>query len=86
MNKKIVAFHSYQLGERGTEIHMHNLAKYNIEILGNESIVISTSSRPTPTLLMFEKEFKTFLYSDVWITDGINLALKTSIEKNMRRK
>ena len=44
MPKKVVAFHSYQLGERGTEIHMYNLAKYNRDILGNESIIISTSS------------------------------------------
>ena len=27
------------------------------------------------------KEFKTFLYSDVWIPDGVNLNLRTSIEK-----
>jgi hypothetical protein len=81
MSKKIVAFHSYQLGERGTEIHMYNLAKYNRDILGNESIIISTSSRPTPTLSMFEKEFKTFLYSDVWNPNGVNLNLRTSIEK-----
>jgi hypothetical protein len=81
MSKKIVAFHSYQLGERGTEIHMYNLAKYNQEILGNESIIISTNTRPTPSLHMFEKKFKTFLYDDVWIRDRQNNKLRNSIER-----
>ncbi len=58
---KVVAFHSYQLGERGTEIHMYKYAKYNREILGNESLIISTSARPTPSFEMFNKEFKTIL-------------------------
>lgn len=78
---KIIAFHSYQLGERGTEVHMYNLAKYNRDILGNKSIIISTSSRPTPTLNMFQKDFETYLYQDVWLPDGINLNLRRSIEK-----
>lgn len=81
MSKKIVAFHSYQLGERGTEIHMYNLAKYNQEILGNESIIISTNTRPTPSLPMFQKEFKTFLYEDVWLSDRQNNKLRSSLEK-----
>ncbi len=77
---KKVAFHSYQLGERGTEVHMYKMAKYNREILGNESIIISTSSRPHPSLPLF-KEFPTFLYPEVWVNDGVNLSLRTSIEK-----
>lgn len=81
MSKKIVAFHSYQLGERGTEIHMFKNAKYNRDILGNDSIIISTSSRPMPSLKMFENEFKVFLYQDSWVNDGMNLKLRSSIEK-----
>ena len=49
-----IAFHSYQLGERGTEVCLYKYAKYNREILGNESIIISTSSRPTPCLNRFK--------------------------------
>ena len=49
-----VAFHSYQLGDRGTEVCLYKYAKYNQETLGNESIIISTSTRPTPTLDMFQ--------------------------------
>lgn len=77
---KIIAFHSYQLGERGTETHMYNLAKYNQEILGNKSIIISTNTRPTPSLSMFQKDFKTILYDDVWQQDGVNQKLRTKLE------
>ena len=76
-----IAFHSYQLGDRGTEICLYKYAKYNQEILGNESIIISTSSRPTPSLGRFEKEFKTILYPDVWQNTGHNSALKNTLEK-----
>jgi len=76
-----IAFHSYQLGDRGTEICLHKYAKYNQEILGNESVIISTSSRPTPTLERFEKDFKTILYPDVWQNTGSNPELKNTLEK-----
>ena len=36
-----IAFHNNQLSLRGTEVAMYDYAKYNEEILGNESIVIS---------------------------------------------
>jgi len=75
-----IAFHSYQLGERGTEICLYKYAKYNREILGNESIIISTSSRPTPSLNRF-KEFPTFLYNNVWLPDGKNDELRAVLEK-----
>lgn len=76
-----IAFHSYQLGDRGTEICLYKYAKYNQEILGNESVIISTSSRPTPTLGRFEDEFKTILYPDVWQDSGHNPDLKNTLEK-----
>lgn len=79
MSKK-VAFHSYQLGERGTEICLYKYAKYNREILGNESVIISTSSRPIPSAERF-REFSTFLYSNVWQPDGVNLELRKTLEK-----
>lgn len=74
-----IAFHSYQLGDRGTEICLHKYAKYNQEILGNESIIISTSSRPTPSLPRF-KDFKTILYPEIWVNDGKNDVLRTKLE------
>ncbi len=36
-----IAFHSNQLGIRGTEVAMYDYARYNEELLGNESIIIS---------------------------------------------
>ena len=36
-----IAFHSNQLGVRGTEIALYDYAFYNREILGNDSIIIS---------------------------------------------
>jgi len=75
-----IAFHSYQLGGRGTEIALYKYAKYNKEILGNESIIVSTNSRPSPTLKRFENEFKVVLYPDVWISDGKNDSLRNTLE------
>ena len=79
MSKMKIAFHSYQLGDRGTEICLYKYAKYNREILGNESIIISTSSRPTPSLIRFN-DFETILYPDVWMNDGKNDSLRNTLE------
>ena len=75
-----IAFHSYQLGERGTEICLYKYAKYNQEILGNESIIISTSSRPMPSAQRF-KDFPTFVYPTVWRSDRQNQGLKSLLMK-----
>ena len=76
-----IAFHSYQLGDRGTEICLYKYAKYNQEILGNESVIISTSSRPTPSLDRFKNEFDTILYPEVWKNHKHNSHLKSALEK-----
>lgn len=75
-----VAFHSYQLGERGTEICLYKYAVGNRDILGHESFIVSTSSRPTPSLARF-REFPTMLYPDVWVNDGKNIELRTTLER-----
>lgn len=80
MSKRIL-FHSYQLGERGTEVAMFKYAKYNQEILGNESIIVSTNSRPMPSLGMFKKEFPVIGYTNVWKNDGRNDALRSTLER-----
>ena len=61
-----IAFHSFQLGDRGTEVCLYKYAKYNREILGHESLIISTNTRPTPTIQRFEEEFETIIYPHVW--------------------
>jgi hypothetical protein len=73
--KKII-LHSYQLGSRGTEICLYKYAKYLREFLGVDPIIVSTSSRPTPTLDRFKKEFKTYLYDSVWKPDGQNYEIR----------
>jgi hypothetical protein len=77
--KKTVAFHSNQLGDRGTEICLYKYAKYNRDILGNRSIIISSSSKPYPSASRF-KEFTTYLYPHVWQNDKRNDAIRSCIE------
>ena len=84
-----IAFHSFQLGDRGTEICLYKYAKYNREVLGNESVIISTDSRPTPTYDRFAAEFETILYSHVWSNqglDGCNDILKQHLESIVDNK
>lgn len=70
--------HSFQLGNRGTEICLYKYAKYNREVLGNESIIVSTSSRPMPTANRF-REFPTFVYPNVWRSDRQNQELREDL-------
>ncbi len=46
---KSVAFHSNQLGIRGTEVALYDYARYNEEILGNKSYIISCSTADLAT-------------------------------------
>jgi len=77
-----VCFHSYQLGYRGSEVAMYQYAKYNEEILGNTSIICSTTSRPgyMEMLPKFRDRFEVFLYDDVWNPHD-NTPLRSSLER-----
>ena len=75
-----IAFHSNQLGERGTEICLYKYAKYNQEILGNESIIVSNSSKPTPSIGRF-KDFKVILYDEPIILGSRNEKITKKLEK-----
>ena len=75
-----IALHSYQLGTRGTEICLYKYAKYLQQLRGHECIIVSTSSRPTPTLSRFEKEFETFLYPDVFVPDAQNIKIRSYLQ------
>ena len=70
-----IAFHSFQMGQRGTEICLHKYAKYNREILGNQSVIISSIAHPTYCLDRF-KDFDVILYPEYWIGDGRNDVLR----------
>jgi len=58
-----IAFHSNQLGLRGTEVAMYDYALGNIDILGNESIIIAPSYRELSSLDKFKNKFTVYLYN-----------------------
>lgn len=61
---KHIAFHSNQLGIRGTEVALYDYAFYNEEILKNKSYIISDSNADLTTLKKFKNKFEVFLYNE----------------------
>ena len=62
-----IGFHSEQLGIRGTEVALYDYAKYNRELLGNESIILypSNASSNDPSIkVKFSKQFSVYGYRD----------------------
>lgn len=60
-----IAFHSNQLCLRGTEIALFDYAKYNEEILGNESVIFSFPNANMDALEKFKSRFNVVLH-DFW--------------------
>ena len=58
---KKIAFHSNQLGLRGTETAMFNYADYNEKILGNKSIILANPDKELTTLKKFQDRFEIYL-------------------------
>jgi hypothetical protein len=61
---KTIAFHSNQLGIRGTEVALYDYAHFNETILGNKSYIISDQNKDLGALQKFKDRFEVFLYSD----------------------
>lgn len=61
---KTIAFHSNQLGIRGTEVALYDYALYNETILGNKSYIISDASKDLQALTKFKDRFEVFLYNN----------------------
>jgi len=59
-----IAFHSNQLGIRGTEVALYDYALGNRDILGNESIIISDANADLTTLDKFKTQFPVYLYNN----------------------
>jgi len=59
-----IAFHSEQLGVRGTEIALYDYAYYNRYLLGNDSIIIAPEASNLAAYEKFKREFEIILYSD----------------------
>ena len=56
-----IAFHSNQLGLRGTEVSLYNYALYNEEVLGNESIIITFEHTNLEAKKKFSDRFETLV-------------------------
>lgn len=69
MSKSIkIAFHCDQLSLRGVEVATFNYAKYNEELLGNQSVIITKSNAiysDSRAISKFEKRFEVFYYSSL---------------------
>lgn len=59
-----IAFHSNQLGIRGTEVALYDYALGNRDILGNESFIISDNNADLTTLNKFKSQFPVYLYNN----------------------
>lgn len=55
---KKIAFHTNQLSLRGTEIALYAYAKYNEEILGNKSVIVSNPVSNLDALEKFKQRFE----------------------------
>jgi hypothetical protein len=62
---KKIAFHSNQLGIRGTEVALYQYAKYNEEILGNKSVIVSFPNSDMSAYQKFADRFEVVLM-DWW--------------------
>jgi hypothetical protein len=60
MNK--IAFHSEQLGIRGTEVALYDYAYYFEKILKGKAYIISDKNKDLAALEKFENQFEVFLY------------------------
>jgi len=57
-----IAFHSNQLGVRGTEVALYDYAYYFEKILKGKAYIISDKNKDLATLEKFENQFEVFLY------------------------
>jgi|688.fasta_scaffold52261_6 hypothetical protein len=55
---KKIAFHSNQLSIRGTEVALYQYAKYNEEILGNKSVILTSPNNNLDALKKFQDRFE----------------------------
>jgi hypothetical protein len=66
-----IAFHSNQLGIRGTEVALYDYALGNRDILNNESIIISDINSDLTTLEKFQSQFPVYLYNNFLEVESI---------------
>ncbi len=59
-----IAFHSNQLGLRGTEVALFDYAYFNRAYLGNESVIVSDKRSDLAALAKFKPLFDIYLYEN----------------------
>jgi hypothetical protein len=57
-----IAFHAGHLNLRGTTVALYEFAKYNRELLGNQSVILACSHEELSDYKRFAAEFPVFLY------------------------
>ena len=75
---KNVAFHTGELNVRGTNVAVYDYARYNEEILGNKSYIISNARAEMSSLKKFQDRFEVFLYN--LFDDSYSFAKEKNIE------
>lgn len=75
-----LAFHTNQMSLRGTEIAIFDYAKYNQELLNNESVIFCNSKNELVKEVVekFNKKFQCFFYTD--FAELEDICLKEKIE------
>lgn len=73
-----IAFHSGQIGVRGTEIALFDYAFHNRELLGNNSIIISNKNADLSGIDKFKNQFEVFLYDN--FSEVTNIIDKNKID------
>ena len=71
-----IAFHSNQLGERGTEVALFDYARHNQDLLGNKSVIIYNENSPSnhaDVVHKFASHFDLFAYQEFDQVDSIVL-------------
>lgn len=75
---KIIGFHTSELNIRGTNVAVYDYARYNEEILGNKSYIISNRNAEMTAYKKFQDRFEVFLYGR--FEDSYNFAKEKNIE------
>lgn len=75
-----IAFHSYQLNERGLEVALYDYAHFSHKLFGVEPFIVSCANRDLCGISKFQKEFPVHLYKSNWHS-GDNKEIREELER-----
>jgi hypothetical protein len=76
-----IAFHSNQIGLRGSEIALYDYADYNEKLLGNNSFIITKKKHSWPHIENVVKKFQDRFNHRIFFYDGMD-DLERQLDKN----